>query len=1049
MKTRLTKAAFPFPRWLFLTALFQFIFSFFLGAANPSATIEGTIKASNRNEPLEGVNVLIKGTTIGTTTGRDGKFSITSPGNIDTLVISSIGYVTQEIAVKGQTSIEVDLVEESKSLVGVVVVGYTSQRKKDLTSAVGIADVESMQKKAVTDVAQALQGNVAGVNIAAGNGNPGSVMHINIRGISSFSGDNSPLVIVDGVQIEGGLRELNANDIQNIQVLKDASSAAIYGSRAANGVILVTTKRGDKNSTRAKINYQNYVGVQRPYKGIGVTNSREYVQLLQKMYGDDLGGDPLIPQAAKDYVANPSSFNDYDWQKEIYTDAPMHSHDISVAGGGQSGTFRISAGYVDQRGITLSTGYKRANVRANSQFFVNDKITIGQSISFAKSTTNMEPFAFSRSVYSQAVKQYPYFSPRLPNGDWQTSSFYYGGGDNPEALIRNPFHYNRIWNGDEHVADLSINMYADAEIIKGLTYRLSGSFSQGNYRRANYFGDKGEFQDEYFDPNLSLEEREATSYNWNVDNTIRYKRTFGKHAFDVTAGFIAQQFGDRYLTGGKDGFLSGITRTLDGPGGKNPYAEGGLQESALISGIGQAFYSYDDKYLLTVNFRRDGSSRFAQDYRWGNFPGVSVGWRISNEAFWKDKNISSIITDLKIRGGYGVLGRQNLGNYDYTAVLRYVPVEFNGAVQDGLITGTPINEAISWERLISKTIGVDYELFGGKINGSFDYYNNDTKDMIIGVELAPSVGGGEFQSNAGLINNKGFEMTVNYSDKIDKLNFTAGFNLSTTKTKLINIGRELVESESPEWDVPHVIELHRGGGLSEFWLIRTNGIFKTQADVDNYKNSHGVVIQPDASPGDIRFVDANDDGEISSEGDRQLVGTGVPKVNIGFNFTANYKNFDLYIGATGAFGQVIYNAINYIVEQPYGFGNYSKRLLGAFDPVTNPNSNFPRLNPRDVDDNWNSRPTSDRYIEKGNYVKIRNVELGYQLPSDLLQRAKISSVRVFGRIQNLASLTKYSGADPEVGSSPMPTDDPIYTAGLDRDTAPQARSFQVGVNISL
>jgi hypothetical protein len=382
-------------------------------------------------------------------------------------------------------------------------------------------------------------------------------------------------------------------------------------------------------------------------------------------------------------------------------------------------------------------------------------------------------------------------------------------------------------------------------------------------------------------------------------------------------------------------------------------------------------------------------------------------------------------------------------------VLNYVPVEFNGSVQDGLITGTPINEAISWERLISKTIGIDYELMGGKINGSFDYYNNDTKDMIIGVELAPSVGGGEFQSNAGLINNKGFEMTVNYSDKIDQLNFTAGFNLSTTKTKLINIGRELVESESPEWDVPHVIELHRGGGLSEFWLIKTNGIFKSQEEIDNYTNSHGVVIQPDASPGDIRFVDANDDGEITSEDDRQYIGTGVPKVNIGFNFTANYKNFDLYIGATGAFGQVIYNAIAYIAEQPYGFGNYSKRLLNAFDPITNPNSDFPRLNPRDVDDNWNSRPTSDRYIEKGNYVKIRNVELGYQVPSSLLQRLKISSVRVFGRIQNLANITKYSGADPEVGSSPMPTDDPIYTAGLDRDTAPQARSYQVGVNISL
>jgi len=1050
MCTHLTRRLRPSRQWpLLFLSLFLLVSGSVLAKAPPAHVVKGTVKASNKNEPVEGVNVTVKGTSAGTTTGRDGRYTITAVRSTDTLVISSVGYVTQELPISGRSNVDVELIEESKSLDGVVIVGYTTQRKKDLTSAVGIADVESMQKKSVTDVAQALQGNVAGVNIAAGNGDPGSQMHINIRGISSFSGDNSPLVIVDGVQIEGGLRELNSNDIQNIQVLKDASAAAIYGSRAANGVILITTKKGDKRSQRAKLTYQNYVGVQMPYKGIGVANAEQYVEILQKMYGEDLDGDPLMPQAAKDYLADPAKFKDYDWQKEIYTAAPMHSHDLSISGGGNSGTYRISAGYVDQRGITLATGYRRANVRANSEFFVNDNITVGQSISFAKSNTNNEPYAFSRSVYSQAIKMYPYFSPKLADGEWQTSSFYYGGGDNPEALIRNPFHFNTLWNGDENISDLSANMYLDAKIVKGLSYRLSGSFSQGTYRRVNYFGDKGEFQDEYFDPNLSLEERQSTSYNWNVDNTLRYKRTFGKHALDVTAGFIAQQFGDRFIVGGKDGFLSDITRTLDGPGGKNPYTEGGLQESALMSYIGQAFYSYDDRYLLTVNFRRDGSSRFANDYRWGNFPGVSVGWRISNESFWKSSSISSIVTDLKLRGGYGVLGRQNLGNYDYTAVLDYVPVEFNGSVQDGLITGTPINEQISWERLISKTVGIDYELLGGKISGSFDYFNNDTKDMIIGLQLAPSVGGGELQSNIGRINNKGFEMTVNYHDNVGKLNYSFGFNLGTTHTTLINFGRELEESESPEWDVPHAMELHRGGGIAEFWLIKTDGIFKSQEEIENYKNADGGTIQPNAQPGDIKFVDANGDGEITSEGDRQYVGTGVPKVNLGFNITASYKNFDVYVGATGAFGQVIYNAINYLVEQPYGFGNFSTRLLDAYDPVTNPGSNFPRANPHDVDDNWNSRPTSDRYIEKGGYLKIRNVELGYQLPASLVERVKLSSFRVFLRLQNLATITKYSGADPEVGSSPLVNDDPIWTAGLDRDTAPQARSFQAGVNISL
>lgn len=1014
----------------------------------PPITVRGVVLDEN-NFPLEGASVLIKGTESGTFTNAAGEFSLTIPENVSrVLVISFVGKQPQEIALGGRTELRVKLSPLTSEQEEIVVVGYTSQKRRNLTSAVGIADVESMQKKSVTDVAQALQGTVAGVNIAASNGNPGAEMHINIRGISSFSGDNRPLVIVDGVQVEGGLRELNANDIKSIQVLKDASSAAIYGSRAANGVILVSTKTGERNASRAQVTYQNYVGVQLPYKGIDVANSRQYIQILQRMYGEDLGGDELIPQAARDYLANPANFRDYNWQKEIYTAAPMQNHDLAISGGGRSGTYRVSVGYIDQDGITLATGYRRANVRANTEFFVNDNIKIGQSLALSKSATENEPYSFSRSVYSQAIKMYPYFAPKLPNGDWQTSSFYYGGGDNPEALIRNPFHYNSIWDGEQTDADISLNMYAEVKVLQALTYKISGSFSQGNSLRRNYFGDKGQFQDEYFDPNLSLEESEATSYNWNIDNTVRYQRNFGKHAVDATAGFVSQLFGYRYLTGGKEGFLSDITSTLDGPGGKNPYVEGGKQESALVSFIGQVFYAYNDRYLLTVNFRRDGSSRFAPDYRWGNFPGISVGWRLSKEGFWQHGNVRNAVTDLKIRAGYGVLGRQNLGNYDYIPVLNYVPAEFDGSVQDGLITGTPINEAISWERLISKTIGVDYELFNGRLSGSFDYYNNDSRDMIIGLAIAPSVGGGELQSNAGLINNRGFEMALGYHGQAGEFNYNVGFNLGTTRTRLINIGRELVEGDSPEWDVPHAIEIHQGGGLAEYWLIRTNGLFRTQEEIDNYTDSRGNVIQPNARPGDIRFVDANDDGQITPEGDRQYSGSGVPRVNAGFSFTGNYKNFDVHLGVTGAFGQVIYNATRYLVEQNYGFANFSTALLNAFDPTTNPNSDFPRLNPNDVDDNWNSRPTSDRYMEKGGYVKVRNLEFGYRLPAATVQRVKISSVRVFIRGQNLLNITKYTGADPEVGSSPIINDDPIFTAGLDRDTAPQARSVQLGLNVS-
>jgi TonB-linked SusC/RagA family outer membrane protein len=1041
----------------------KFLFLFFLititsvsaqVAAQQLKKVTGTVTEASTGDPIPGATILIKGTTTGTVTDFNGNYSINVEKTNATLVFSFVGYSTQSIVVGNKTTLDVKMDLDIAALDEVVVTGYSTVAKKNLTSAVASADVGSMQKRAVPDVAQAIQGNVAGVNVSAGNGNPGSDMIINIRGVSSFSGDNTPLVIVDGVQVEGGLKNINSNDIKSIQVLKDAASAAIYGSRAANGVILITTKKGEK-SDKATVSYNSYFGTQLPYKGISIANSKEYITILQRMYGNDLSGGNLVPQAALDYIADPSKFKDYNWQKEIFSAAPMQSHDLSVSGGGTSGTYRISTGYVNQDGIAFGTGYERANVRANADFIVSDHIKIGQSFAYSKSSTLKEPYAFTRSLYGNAIKMYPYFSPKLPNGDWQTSSFYYGGGDNPEALIRNPFHYASIWEGKTTNSELSVNMYAEIKIFEGLSYKINGAYSQLDYRYREFFGDKGQFQDEYFDPNKSLTEQQHVNFNWNIDNLLRYQKIFGKHAVDITAGFISQKFGYTSINAYKESFLSSTTSTLDGPGGKNTQAGGGKQESSLLSYIAQAFYSYDNRYLLTVNFRRDGSSRFAPDYRWGNFPGVSLGWRVSNEKIWKNSGLTNVIKDFKIRAGYGVLGRQNLGNYSYVPTLQYDPAVFGESIQDGLIVGNPINQEISWEKLISKTIGVDYELVGGKVSGSFDYYNNDSRDMIIGVAIAPSVGGGELQTNAGEINNKGFEMSLSYKDKIGEFKYNFGFNLGTTKTTLNNFGRDIATGDwfaQPEWDTEWVTELHKGGGLSEYWLIKTDGLFRSQAEINNYKSSNGTVIQPNAKPGDIKFIDADDNGEISSDGDRQYCGSGVPKVNLGFNLSASYKDFDLFIGATGAFGQVIYNGTQYLAEKNRGYQNFSTNLLNAYDPSTNPNSNFPRLNPNDPEDNYNSRPTSNRYIENGNYLKIRTLEFGYTLPSSLINRVKMSSARIFVRGQNLATFTRYSGADPEIGGSPIVNQwsayATLYTAGLDRDTEPQARSFQVGVNVT-
>ncbi|MFH5834041.1 SusC/RagA family TonB-linked outer membrane protein [Halalkalibaculum sp. DA384] len=1009
--------------------------------------VSGLVTEAGSGEVLPGVNVVIKGTSTGTATNNEGRYEIDAPSATDTLVFSFVGYETMTIPIDGRSTIDVELQSSQEMLEDLVVTGYSSQQREDVTTSIASADVEGMQKKAVTNTNQALQGTVAGVHVQAANGNPGSDMNITIRGYSSFGGDNNPLVIVDGVQTESGLTNVNPDDIESIQVLKDASAAAIYGSRAANGVILVETKSGVQGGAPT-LSYSNYFGTQVPYEGISLTNAEEYVTVLQRMYGDDLSGGSGIPQAAKDYLDNPGQFQSYDWQELIYEPAMMQNHNLSVSGGSEFGTYRVSAGYLDQDGITKGTGYERVNLRAKGEFFVTDNITVGQSLSLNRSKTLPEAYAFSRSMYQQAVQMYPYFSPKTEDGSWRTSDFYWGGGDNPEALIRNPFHFQSIWEQWDKGSEVSMNMYGEVELFEGFSYKISGSYSQFNNQFKYMFGDKGENQGEYFNPNKEINISESVSNNWNIDNTLRFDRDFADHSIDITAGFIAQRFQERGIDGGKNNFLSENTETLSAPGGQNAFVGSFLSESSLLSFISQLNYGFDDRYLLTVNFRRDGSSRFSPDVRWGNFPGGSLGWRISNESFWQNSSLASTITELKLRGGYGEIGRQNVGNYPYTPTLNYEPVVFGDAIADGLITGTPINSAISWESLITTTVGMDYELWNGKISGYFEYFNNEADEMIIGLPLAPSVGGGELSVNSGKISNEGFEMELNYNGNAGDFNYSTGFNLATTDAKVEELGTDRIVfgSTAPEWDVAHTMEFREeSGGLAEFWLIETDGIFKSEEEVNNHTNSDGTVIQPDAEPGDIRFVDANDDGTITSEGDRQLQGSGIPTMNVGFNFSANYKGFDASLNMTGAFGQVVYNSHQYLVERNYGFENLSTRLLDAFHPENNPDSNFPRLNPNDSDDNWNSRPTSDRYLEDADYVKIRNLEFGYTLPIDLAGKLQMRSARIFLRGQNLYTFTGYSGADPEIGSSPLLGG--AFTQGLDRDTAPQARSYQIGINL--
>ncbi|MEM7370353.1 MAG: TonB-dependent receptor [Bacteroidota bacterium] len=1030
--------------------------------------ISGTVTDSETGDGMVGVTVRLQGTPTGTVTNERGQYAIEAPSD-GVLIFSFIGRTTQEITIGGRRNIDVSLVADATILDEVVVIGYVSRNKKDVTSSVASVDIQNMAKRSTADVTQALQGNVTGVQIYATDQSPGAAFNFNIRGISSPEGSAAtpPLVIVDGVQISGiqnvdfenvvgagdgirqstGLENINPNDIESIEILKDASAAAIYGSRAANGVIIVTTKRGRKG--KPQVTYNMTVGTQVPFQGPNVANTAEYIQIMQSMYGDDLAEAELVPQAALDYIANPGQFSSYDWYDLVYNNAFTQTHDLSVSGGGDFGSYRISAGYKDQDGIALGTGFQRANLRANSDFNINKRIKVGQSLAVSRGITAPEPYAFSRSVYYKAIAQVPYFSPygvnpdpaNDPSADPRVRSFYWGGGDNPEALIRNPLDYQQFWSKRISQDNIQANLFAEVELLKGLTYKVSGSYNQTDASINSRTRSLVQPQ-EYFNCERCIEEEQIRDANWNIDHLLSYNGTFGKHSINVLGGYVLQEFSDRYLGGFKADFLSDVTSTLDGPGANPLFTglSGNNSKNRLVSFIGQGFYSFDNRYLLTVNFRRDGSSRFDPSVRWGNFPGVSAAWRVSNEKFWE--GIKGTISDFKIRAGYGVLGRQNSGVYPPQATLSYIPYSFGGTLVDGLITPGPINALITWEESKTTNVGIEFGLFNDKISGSVEYFERITDRLVSSLIIPGSAGGGEIPNNDGLIDNTGIEIGLQYNESIGDLKFRIGLNASYINTVLTAIPEDVMFGEAPEWDVPHVIEIYEGRAPSEFWLIKTDGLFRSQAEIDAHVGPDGELIQPEAQLGDIKFIDANGDGVITTEGDRQFAGLGRAPWSGGLNINASYKAFDFSMNLYANFGHHVFNGPRYLIEQPYGYDNFSADLLNAYDEVNNPNSDMPRNNPFDIDENWNSNPATDRYLEKGDFVKASLTEIGYNISQGVTDKVGIGSARISLAAQNLFTISPYTGIDPEQGR------DGWFSAGIDRGTTPQYRSFLLNVSLS-
>ncbi|MGZ8557308.1 MAG: SusC/RagA family TonB-linked outer membrane protein [Chitinophagaceae bacterium] len=985
---------------------------------------------------IAGVSVTLKGTTQGTTTDASGLFSIDVPDKNAVILFSSVNYDTKEVLVGNNTSLNVQLTqnENAKNLGEVVVVGYGTQRKVDLTGAVASVTRKDFVNKPFTSPDQILNGRVSGVNIANRSGDPGAPIDVRIRGVGT-TGTNQPLWVIDGVPIvqtsnitvntgssteSNPLAGINTSDIESIDVLKDASASAIYGARAANGVIIVTTRRGKEG--RTSLTYDGFYGTQSVPKNrhFDLLNVAEYIA-LQSELGRDF-----------------SAFNSkpfVDWQDLIFQKGPVHSHNLTISGGSQKSNFSIGAGYLDNTGVELGQSFKRLSLKVNSDLSVGKYLKFGESliISSVNRLTQSESGLFAAFGGAQNAPYYQPYDPAGPLGyNIETDVTHGPGATGTNYVFRSDLKVNetRIFS-----KKMLASVYGELEPISGLKYRITGGIDY-NVGDGTFFQEAADFGDEER-RSLLVQER-PLELTTNVTQTLTYIKSFGKHDLTALVGYEETSFKfNKMRIQGSNLFntnvlLPSVASTVASANEADHWALRGL--------LGRVFYSFDNKYLFTFNVRRDATSRFDKDNRSDIFPSFSAGWRITDEGFMKDQKL---FTALKLRGSWGESGNQFTGqNFAYLPSLATTIFYVIGAGQTIVRGPAPIvfaNDKLKWERSAQTDIGLDASLLQGKIDITFDYFNKVTNDVLLSLPIPYS--SGYFlpaDANLGKIKNTGIELSVNYRNKIGDFRYSIGGNITTVNNKVVSLG-----------DIPEIItgtgggQTHRttvGESLGYFYGYKTNGIYQNAAEV--------AAALPDAfsagpQPGDIRFVDVNGD-KIVDAGDRTKIGSSIPKFFYGINISVTYKSFDFSAFLQGVGGIEIYNGAGIGLQNMSGGNNQLKSVLDRWKGEGSSNT-IPRAS---VDDaNANNR-YSDRWIEKGDFLRIKNLQVGYTLPSvgiSKFTRELISGSRVYIGVNNLATFTKYTGYDPEVtrGFSFQKGEFPLAN-GQDGGGSPQPTIVQFG-----
>ncbi len=990
-----------------------------------NTTISGKITGEG-NSPLSGVAVQVKGTTRGTTTNTEGNFSISASAS-DVLVVSYVGYINQERPVAGKTAINITLVTATQDLNTVVVVGYGTQRRRDVTGSVANVKGADIAKQPVLTATQAIQGKVAGVQVIS-SGQPNSLPIVRVRGVGTMLAGTNPLYVVDGV-ITDDIRNINTADITSMDILKDASATAIYGMRAANGVLIITTKKGRVGKLVTA--YDGNVGLNQASRVVPLAGAHQYAGYLNEYANYYGNGVNLVDTTL---VNNGTTH----WLDAIFRTAIQQNHNLSVSGGTDKITYFLSAGYLDQEGIILNNKLQRFTLRSNNEYRINKAIKVSTLISYSRANVN----DVNPNVTSEAYRAAPYI-PSKVGGKYGNTSAANNVGNPVLDLDKN---YNK--GVDNRLQGTGV---LEIKPLDWLTLRSSIGVDLDFYNNTQYgyayaadattFITIGGNQQR---TTSSLTVAHNTANRWVWDNTITATKTFGKHNFNLLAGITSEEYRFNSLSGTrlnvpaiKDQWYldagNATTSTVSNPGDKwsrNSY-------------LGRLNYAYANKYLLTATFRADGTSRLPSTNRWGNFPSAGIGWVISNEGFMKNQ---ALFNNLKLRGSWGRVGNDNIPTSAYIPVGTInIPYFFNNNLGEGVQFQQLVDKNLKWETTDEYDAGLDFSLLKSKLSGEIDFYDKKTKDALVIVNISTVSGDidGNYITNAATVQNRGIELGLNWNDAINKdWSYSVGGNIALNQNKVLKLngGQALPSGGVGSQGFTTLSE--NGYPIGSFYLLQSEGVIHNQSELAAYtdpKTEKPVTINGQVPQvGDLKYTDSNGDGNVDAN-DRTHAGSYQPKATYGFSGSINYKSFDLSVNTYGTIGSKIYNANRAI--RGGSLDNIEADVAVNRWTTNNPNSNVPRAN-------VNELPHSTYDLQSGDFFRVNNLTIGYALPAGVLSRYKLNNLRIYITSQNLATFTKYTGFTPEILPVDQANNPGVLGAGVDLNTYPTTRTYAIGINLN-